>query len=129
MTVVSNSAEDLAASFDIGPVSHSATARTQLMPAAKLHRRIVVHASNSSDPVLAALGSSSNSSADGSALSALVHGNGLNLNTCLAWDAMEASLCRRFNVSKGATAVAAKCCSARRSISADTGAGNLPAPN
>ena len=44
VTVVTNSAEDSAASFDIGPVSDWAPQWTQLMRAVKLHRRIVVDA-------------------------------------------------------------------------------------
>ena len=47
--VVSNCAEDSAASFDIGRVSDPGTVGTQPMRVAKLHRRIVVDASNSSD--------------------------------------------------------------------------------
>ena len=50
VTVVSHCAEHLAASFDIGPVLDPDTVRTQPMRAAKLHRRIVVDASNSLDP-------------------------------------------------------------------------------
>ena len=62
VTLVTNSAEDSAASFDIGPVSGSATQRTQPMRAVKLQRRIVVDANNSSDPDPTASGSSGNSS-------------------------------------------------------------------
>ena len=62
VTVVTNSAEDSAASFDIGPVSDSATQRTQPMRAVKLHRRIVVDANNLSDPDPTASDSSGNSS-------------------------------------------------------------------
>ena len=54
MTVVSNCAEDSAASFDIGRVSHPDTIRAQPMRVAKLHRRIVVDASNLSDADAAA---------------------------------------------------------------------------
>ena len=50
MTVVSNCAEDSAASFDICPASDSGTVHTQPMCVAKLHRHTVVHASNSLDP-------------------------------------------------------------------------------
>ena len=60
--MVTNSAEDSAASFDIGPVSDSATQRTQPMRAVKLHRRIVVDANNLSDPDPTASDSSGNSS-------------------------------------------------------------------
>ena len=49
-TLVSNSAEDSAASFDISRVSDLATVRTQPMHVAKLHKHIVADASNSSDP-------------------------------------------------------------------------------
>ena len=62
VTVVTNSAQDLAASFDIGPLSDSATQRTQPMRAVKLHRRVVVDANNSSDPDPTASDSSGNSS-------------------------------------------------------------------
>ena len=62
VTVVTNSAEDSAASFDIAPVSDSATQRTQPMRAVKLHRRIVVDANNSSDPDPTPSDSSGNSS-------------------------------------------------------------------
>ena len=61
-TVVSNCAEDSAASFDIGPVSDPDTIQTQPMRVAKLHRRIVVDASNSSDPDAAVFDSSCSSS-------------------------------------------------------------------
>ena len=62
VTVVTNSAEDSAASFDIGPVSDSAAQLTQPMRAVKLHGRIVVDVSNSSDPDPTASDSSGNSS-------------------------------------------------------------------
>ena len=62
VTVVTKSAEDSAASFDIGPVSDSATQRTQPMRPVKLHRRIVVDANNSQDPDPTASDSSGNSS-------------------------------------------------------------------
>ena len=62
VTVVTNSAEDSAASFDVGPLSDSATQRTQPMRATKLHRGIVVDANNSSDPDPRASDSSGNSS-------------------------------------------------------------------
>ena len=62
VTMVTKSAEDSAASFDIGPVSDSAPQRSQPMRAFKLHRRIVVDASNSSDPDPTASDSSGNSS-------------------------------------------------------------------
>ena len=62
VTVVSNCAEDSAASFDIGPVSDPGMVRTQPMRVAKLHRRIVVDASNSSDPDAAVSDSSYSSS-------------------------------------------------------------------
>ena len=65
-TVVSNCAEDSAASFDIGPVSDPGTVRTQPMHVAKLHRRIVVDASNSSDPDAAVSDSSCSSSSTAS---------------------------------------------------------------
>ena len=48
--VVSNCAEDSTVSFDMGPVSDPGTVRTQPMRVAKLHGRIVVDSSNSSDP-------------------------------------------------------------------------------
>ena len=60
--VVSNCAEDSAASFDIGLVSDPGTVRTQPMRVAQLHRRIVVDASNSSDPDTAVSNSSRSSS-------------------------------------------------------------------
>ena len=62
VTVVTNSAEDSAASFHIGLVSDWAPQRTQPMCVVKLHRRIVVDASNSSDPDPTASDSSGNSS-------------------------------------------------------------------
>ena len=62
VTVVTNTAEDSAASSDIAPVSDSATQRTQPMRAVTLHRRIVVDANNLSDPDPTASDSSSNSS-------------------------------------------------------------------
>ena len=62
VTFVTNSAKDSAASFDIRPVSDSATQRTQPMRAVKLHRRIVVDANNLSDPDPTASDSSGNSS-------------------------------------------------------------------
>ena len=45
---VSNCAEDSAASFNIGRVSHPGTVRTQPMSVAKMHGHILVDASNSS---------------------------------------------------------------------------------
>ena len=62
VTVVTNRAEDSAASFDIGLVSDSATQWTQPMHAAKPHRRIVVDANNSFDPDPTASDSCGNSS-------------------------------------------------------------------
>ena len=72
VTVVSNYAEHSALSFDIGPVFDSGTVRTQPMRVAKLHRHIVVDASNSSnrdlasDPDPAVSDSSCSSSSDAS---------------------------------------------------------------
>ena len=62
VTVVTNSAEDSAASFDIGRASDSATQRTQPMRAVKLHKRIIVDTNNSPDPDPTTSDSSGNSS-------------------------------------------------------------------
>ena len=62
LLVLSNYAEDSAASFEIGPVCDSGTVWTQPMCVAKLHRRIVVDASSSSDPHDSSCSSSSDAS-------------------------------------------------------------------
>ena len=62
VTVVTNNTEESAASFDIGPLSDSATQRTQPMRVVTLHRRIVVDANKSPDPDPTACDSSGNSS-------------------------------------------------------------------
>ena len=66
VTVVSNFAEDSAASFDIGYVSDPGMVRTQPMCVAKLQRRIVVDASYSSDLDPTASNRSCSSSSDDS---------------------------------------------------------------
>ena len=60
--VVSNCAQDLAASFDIGPVSDPGKVETQPIRVAKVHGRFAVDANNSAKPDTATSDSSCKSS-------------------------------------------------------------------